>query len=259
MQKRRKGSYEIPHYTDERWTQQLLRTIVSLNLPFRAVDNVELRKLLHMVNIKLPIPRHTKLRHLLSDRYQDVEAQLHRQLQTDSRVSLALDVWSSPNHLAFMAITAYSISKKWEHQETLIGFEHLSGAHTGENMALVVKEVLKRFGLQTRLLAITSDAASNNKTLKKAIARTVRKETRDDWNYRVGDINCLAHIIQLVVVELISVLRVEAARDTPALALRESDLQTDSEPGKFSNTIKKVRATLHNNLRSRWSAWSYTP
>jgi hypothetical protein len=37
-----------------------------------------------------------------------------------------------------MAITGYFLDELWEYREVLLGFEPLSGTHSGENLAKVV-------------------------------------------------------------------------------------------------------------------------
>ena len=65
-----------------------------------------------------------------------------------TKVSIALDAWSSPNHLTFLAMTAYYINTSWEYKEILLAFEPLEGCHSGKNLAAVVMDVLKEFELE---------------------------------------------------------------------------------------------------------------
>ena len=54
-----------------------------------------------------------------------------------------VDAWTSPNNLAFMGVVCYYIDNNWTYALQVIGFKPLSGAHTGENLAAVMMEVLK--------------------------------------------------------------------------------------------------------------------
>ncbi len=82
-----------------------------------------------------------------------------------TKVSLAIDCWSSLNKVAFMAIVAYYVSVDWKYRDILLTFEPLVGAHTGCNLAWVVERVLEQFSLTDRLLAIMTNNASNNSTM----------------------------------------------------------------------------------------------
>ena len=46
----------------------------------------------------------------------------------------ALDVWTSPNKLAFMGIMAYFMDSRWRYREVLLHFHSLEGTHSGANM-----------------------------------------------------------------------------------------------------------------------------
>ncbi len=84
-------------------------------------------------------------------------------------MSLALNCWTSPNLKSFIAITSYYIYTDWEYKEVLLRFEPVVGAHTGYNLAFLVKQVLQQFSLTDRLYAITADNVSNNQTLQSSL------------------------------------------------------------------------------------------
>ena len=54
------------------------------------------------------------------------------------KISLALDCWTSPNNLSFMAVTGYYIDQDQKYKEALLGFEPLTGAHTGKHLVTVL-------------------------------------------------------------------------------------------------------------------------
>ena len=81
-------------------------------------------------------------------------------LPSDSKVSIALDCWTSPDKKPFIAITGYFITEDFHYHEILLGFVPLSGAHTGEQLAEVVLDVLKQHNLLYRVLGITTDNVS---------------------------------------------------------------------------------------------------
>ena len=58
------------------------------------------------------------------------------------KLSFTLDCWTSTNNIAFLGITCHFVDVDWCLKETLVDFIHLSGSHSGENLA---KEFLKRF------------------------------------------------------------------------------------------------------------------
>lgn len=64
-----------------------------------------------------------------------------------------------------MAITGYFIDKDQEYREILLGFEPLHRAYSGVNLSEVVFDLLQEHQITDRVLSVTTDNASNNKTL----------------------------------------------------------------------------------------------
>lgn len=96
-----------------------------------------------------------------------------------------------------MAITGYFIDKDWQYREVLLGFEPLSGTHSGENLSAILLDVLVQHQIQERVLAITTDNASNNYTLVTALQQSLSDTTT------VIRVLCLAYVIQLSLNELL--------------------------------------------------------
>ncbi len=53
------------------------------------------------------------------------------------------------------------MSEAWEIKEVVLDLTLLMGSHTGKNLAEAFHRVLEDFGILEKLLAITSDNASN--------------------------------------------------------------------------------------------------
>ena len=77
------------------------------------------------------------------------------------KISLTIDAWTSPFKQDFLGVTAYWISDDWKHEEMILGFESLSGSHTGKNLAAALSPLLEEYDLGEKLFTITSDNASN--------------------------------------------------------------------------------------------------
>ena len=97
-------------------------------------------------------------------------------LPLGAKLSIALDCWTSLFQQAFMAISGYFLDQEWNYRELLLGFEPLKGSHTGRNLSLVLSEVLQMNQISDRIVAITTDNASNNDTMIASI-REIFPET----------------------------------------------------------------------------------
>jgi hypothetical protein len=145
---------------------------------------------------------------------------LLQKLPPDAKISLALDIWTSPFRQAFMAITGYFIDEAWEYREILLGFEPLSGFHTGANLSDVLLRVLQEHRIADRVLAATTDNASNNSTLISSIQESIQSlELNPDST--IIQIPCLAHIIQLSLKDLLGQMKANPENETAEIRWSE--------------------------------------
>ncbi|KAJ5666156.1 HAT dimerization [Penicillium maclennaniae] len=177
----------------------------------------------------------------LERKFELVQEKLLHDLPLDGRASLTLDAWTSPNHLAFLGIIGSFVTSKWKRKEVLLAFTPLSGTHHGASLADHVFRVLETFQIESRLLAITADNASNNKTLCSSLSSSLQAQKGIFWSAEQKNLPCLAHVIQLVAKEVVNSLRIEA-EDSPSSFDDDSIQGSLSEgPDTFRNTINKIR------------------
>lgn len=79
-----------------------------------------------------------------------------------------------------MCITAHWLTETWEYKEIVFGFEPLQGSHTAKALMDCFVQVVERFGLQQRVLAITTDNASNVKSMAKLLQMHT-EDTSNGW------------------------------------------------------------------------------
>lgn len=72
-----------------------------------------------------------------------------------------MDGWTSPFQDDFIGVTVHWIDSDWKQRELVIGFEPLTGSHSGENLCLAFVKVLEHFDLGKKLHTVTTDNASN--------------------------------------------------------------------------------------------------
>lgn len=154
------------------------------------------------------------------------------------KIAIVLDCWSAPRREGFIAIKAYWINNDWQSAEALIGFERIHGNHSGEALGNIVIKKLEEFKILTRIIALTSDNASNNKTLTDTLNKAI------PWIYKklnirsgIAQVPCLAHVIQLAVQQLTSKINITA---------KDNAIQDEWITEKENNQLEAVRGTLKN-------------
>ena len=142
------------------------------------------------------------------------------------------------NHVT--AITAHWIDINFRLHEALLSFRRLEGAHTGNYMAKVLFEILEDFEITEKLYCITSDGASNNKTMTKDLSQILKEEKDIDWDHEQMHILCLDHIINLAVQAFILSIKGKDPTDEPS-SRPEPAVQYVQDADKFKDLLEKIR------------------
>ena len=202
------------HYlTRSDWDTQILRMIISLRLPFRCVHNVELQRAFKCLDASADLPSANTIKHRIITRHQEIRPMLLAKFPRDgTKISLSCDGWSSKNRQSYLAINAYFIGKDWEYYEVLLAFRHIQGHHTGTRIADILEEEINFHEIEDVLGAITTDNASNNRTMTEAIMKAIQQKRGlgddDDDLQSIEHLPCLAHVIQLAISELLGKIRI---------------------------------------------------
>jgi hypothetical protein len=114
-----------------------------------------------------------------------------------------------------MPITGYFLDKKWKYREILLGFEPLHGKHSGANLSSVLVERLQEHRIMDRVLAITTDNASNINTLFGSMQESMQALNLAD-HLPIVRIPCLDHAIQLSLKDLLAMMKLDPKNDVPS-------------------------------------------
>ncbi|KAJ9481138.1 hypothetical protein VN97_g12364 [Penicillium thymicola] len=191
----------------------------------------------------LELPSAKPLRRRLRDAVTVQQESQLLDLPEDAKVSLASDFWTSPFQQAFMAITVYFIDKAWNYREMLLGFEPLHGSQTGINLSDVLHQLLKERKLLDRIFSVTTDNATNNETLIRALQEKLISTGAIGSREYIARVPCMAHVIQLCLKQLLGHIRAAPKNkevktfwsDTQAIGLRDS-----ANHGDVAHVLAKV-------------------
>lgn len=212
-----------PQFSQWAWEQQLLRFITITRLPFNLIEHPQFHNLIRMAQsapLCPQIPTGKTIRRRLQDSVQDQQQSILRTLPHDAKISIALDCWTSPFTQAFLAVTGYFIDQDWRYREVLLGFEPIHGTHSGANLSTILLDMLQKHEIQDRVYAITTDNASNNKTL----VNTLQQLMPDDVT--LIRVPCLAHVIQLSLNDLLRYMKAIPHNETMETTWTEQRSQT---------------------------------
>ncbi|KAF4200160.1 hypothetical protein CNMCM8927_003836 [Aspergillus lentulus] len=233
-------------FTQEVWEHKLLKFLTISQLPFQFIERPDSHDVINFARLA-PVPPHfpssKTIRRRLRDFVEEQQQTLLQKLPPRAKLSIALDCWTSPNG---------------EFHEILLGFVPLHGAHSGVNLGSLLFELLQQHQIAHRVLAITTDNASNNNTLMSSIQESV--QSLGVGNAAIIRIPCIAHIIQLSLNDLLGLMKANPKNE--AIQTDWSDtcsgfLDSRHQNTAIANTLNKIRklAIFINASPQRWETF----
>lgn len=175
--------------------------IVNSNQPFDVFNDPYLREMLTLMD---PAIFHSAswgrsaIRQRLATTFKAKKDILRRELEHSiSKIHLAFDLWTSPNRIAILGVSAHFISDSKGVQQRLLALRQQPGAHTGNNIATSLVEVVKEWGIMDRIGVLVSDNASSNDTCTRAFYRQLYPAFSSD-DILDRRLRCYGHILNLV-------------------------------------------------------------
>jgi hypothetical protein len=128
--------HNIAPISKQSFRDLLLDMIASCQLPFTIVEKPSFQNVLNYAcsagNIAhVRLPGADTMRTWLTATCEQMREQIQMELKAQQWISYTTDVWTSPNMVPFLSITAHWIGSEWKKREVLIAFEEIQGVHTG--------------------------------------------------------------------------------------------------------------------------------
>lgn len=219
--------------------------MTTSRLPFQLIEHPEFQSLIEMAQMapsRLELPSARTIRRRLESTVKTRQQTLLQKLPDGAKLSVALDCWTSPFRQAFMAVTGYFLDKDWNYREILLGFEPLYGTHSGFNLSAVLIELLQQHQIIDRVLAITTDNASNNNTLMASFQESVDSLGLGN-DTPIVRIPCIAHVIQLSLNQLLGKMKAAPKNETTEVVwseARSQSLRVRQQSQEIVDTLNKV-------------------
>lgn len=220
--------------------QAIEEFIIEAELPFAFSERDEFRYLMSKIAPGYVLPSRKIVakeieQYIFREMNECIKKILHNLVNDGTKFSATTDIWTcSTQKIAYMAVTIHWIDSSWEMNKLLIGFEQIQGIHNGENIANVFVKVLKEFGLQNSLLAVTLDNAGNNGTAISFLR--VLLQDNIACGGQVLQCRCAAHIINLIVKDGVACV----SKDIRKLRVLVKSLRNPQRLEKFEKRVEEL-------------------
>jgi hypothetical protein len=249
------GATKQPTVTQEMFHNALTQWIATTAQAFSVVDNSEFAKMLSLYRPNFSIPSPYKITQNISKLYENDRQNLKDLIDsTCETIALSLDIWTSDNHEAFLAIIGHWTTQVFNYEEHLLDFIHLEGRHTAEAQAALVLGCLQAYKIASKLVIMVGDNANVNPCLADIVQKLITSELNgdpSDFHGRESFVGCLAHQLNLMVQEILK-NRFVALKKVKAIA-KETNLQPQQRE-KWKKLSGDKNKFIERNVKTRWNS-----
>ncbi|KAG8649371.1 hypothetical protein MANES_08G086122v8 [Manihot esculenta] len=198
------GNYQLGtlsswHFDQDVARRKLAKMTIIDELPFMFVEGEGFKEWVECIQPKFRIPSRWTVSRDCYDLYLKERKKLKSYFQNSSqRICITTDTWTSLQRINYMCITAHYIDDNWTLHKKTLNFCPI-GSHKGDDISMAVESCLLNWGIK-RVFTVTVDNTSSND-----VAVTYLKKKINGWGFGILNckylhMRCIAHIINLVVV-----------------------------------------------------------
>ena len=175
-----------------RWTSELLRMVVEMNVSFRTITESTVLRQFMLREAGWNMPRRDTLRRLIPTYYHHLASNLKAQLKGVDSISITTDSTFLTSHqVPYICITGHWIDSSWRLHHTVLAVFVADQGESGDFIAGRMKEVLEvDLGLTDKVHCVVTDERQN---FLKAVS------ILRDLEVLKESLRCACHRIQLSV------------------------------------------------------------
>lgn len=162
-----------------------------------------------------------------------------------SRISLAVDMWLSPESGEYMCLTANYIDEDWRLHKMMLNFVSLDPSYTDDILSEAIIKSLTDWGIDRKLFSMTFDDCSASEIMVFRVKDWLFQNRSLLMGGDLFDVRCFTHLLKSIVQEVM-----EACRDV-IHKIRESIRHvksTQASLGKFNEIAQEVGITNGGRL-----------
>ncbi|OBS17406.1 hypothetical protein FPOA_12058 [Fusarium poae] len=226
-------------FNKQAYIEAVVGLLARRRLPFSAVEHSELRDLALACNPAigdLLINDRKQAMGYINSNYSLYSSQLAERIQTQSKIHISSDLWTSPHRHGVLAVCVQWVDEDFKLQKALLGLPECKYGHSGATQAELVAGTLRKFNITAQSLGYyIGDNAASNETCLEELSKILEAESGAEYPHKRRRIRCIGHIINLALQAFLLARSKEA--------LRAALEATADEPG--STMLEEFSQQLH--------------
>uniref|UniRef100_A0A0C4BKT1 AC transposase n=1 Tax=Fusarium oxysporum (strain Fo5176) TaxID=660025 RepID=A0A0C4BKT1_FUSOF len=237
--------------------EALVQLVTVRNLPYNCNTWPEMHALLMAANYtaeELINTSHGHVQKLCSNSYAIHKDILRKKLQSSpAKLHLSADVWSAPNHKAFLGICVQFMQEGTKNPcQALLALPELPGidgpgSHSGAEQWKLLQPVIEEYGISRQLGYITGYNHGSNDVLCRLLSHFLDGRGVA-WNARHRRIRCHGHVVNLCVQAFLFM-------DSKEAVLEACKQIEEMDQTSFNIDMMRAGKVLGLDNDTRWNSW----
>jgi hypothetical protein len=234
----------------------LVKFVVGRKEAFAIVEDSRFTAFVQSLNPNYTVCCRNTLENKISTSYQ-VYLQRFLQLVQNipGKVGITCDGWSNRQRCDYFVITMHWLDVEWKFRSATLEFIHFPPPHNTVSTLNVILNALKFYKIEKKVMAITSDNASEMVAAIRELRKLLNLEYNADIEYDFH-LRCICHVLNLGVQDALKLLKevtaklrqlLKVIRSSPASIAKFKNLQISLE----NETIYEVPSL---DVETRWNS-----
>lgn len=183
--------------SDNEDCEAILKYALFNHSSFRSFDDPNFRKMFSKLAALDNIPTRQTVSEIFLRKTSELEPIIAARLSNCLSISLTFDIWSHKKATtSYGCVTAHYI-KESILNTIILEFKEIPYPHTSDKLREFLYEMIKRFNIQSKLISITTDNATNNIAAIEELKYDQDLKLYQNFGLGFSHIRCFAHCLNL--------------------------------------------------------------
>ncbi|KAL2943346.1 Zinc finger BED domain-containing protein RICESLEEPER 1 [Bienertia sinuspersici] len=245
-------------FDQERSRMDLARMIILHGYPLAMVDHIGFKVFVKNLQPMFDIATNSALELDCIAIYEKEKQKVYGVIgRLSGRISVAVDLWNSPENARYLCLTAHYIDEEWKLQKKILNFIMIDAAHTEDIHSEVVIKCLMDWDIERSLFSMTFGDLFTSDDIVSRIRDHLSQNRPLLSDGRLFDVRCAAHALKLLVGDAIDAVREVIHKIRESIRYVKS---TQTMQGKFNELAQQAGVDNQKNLLAdcpmRWNSTS---
>ncbi|CAL5342091.1 hypothetical protein CsSME_00026599 [Camellia sinensis var. sinensis] len=171
------------------------------------------------------------------------------------RISLAVDMWASPENAGYLCLTANYVDEDWKLQKKILNFITLDVSHTDDILSEIIIKCVMDWDVDRMLFAMTFDDFFTNDDIVFKIKEWFSQNKPLLKNSQLFDVRCATHVLKSIVSDAMEAVQDVTHKIRESIRYIRSSRATQ---GKFNEIAQQAGITsqkcLFTDCSMRWNS-----